>query len=90
VVENDFSVIIPTLFHSSQGTWGITTSNVVQIKAQVYNAIGQLIHQTEQTANNGPNPIWPVNENATGYYFYRLQLTDVEGKEHGMRGRFWW
>jgi PKD repeat protein len=87
VVENDFSVIIPTLFHSSQGTWGITTSNVVQIKAQVYNAIGQLIHQTEQTANNGPNPIWPVNENATGYYFYRLQLTDVEGKEHGYEGK---
>jgi PKD repeat protein len=87
VVENDFSVIIPTLFHSSQGTWGITTSNVVQIKAQVYNAIGQLIHQSQQTANNGPNPIWRVNENATGYYFYRLQLTDVEGKEHGHEGK---
>jgi hypothetical protein len=50
VVENDFSVIIPTLFHSSQGTWGITTSNVVQIKAQVYNAIGQLIHQSEHSS----------------------------------------
>jgi PKD repeat protein len=87
VVENDFSVIIPTLFHSSQGNWGITTSNVVQIKAQVYNAIGQLIHQSQQTANNGPNPIWPADENATGYYFYRLQLTDVEGKEHGYEGK---
>jgi PKD repeat protein len=87
VVENDFSVIIPTVHHSSQYTWGITTSNVVQIKAQVYNAIGQLIHQSQQTANNGPNPIWPADENATGYYFYRLQLTDVEGKEHGYEGK---
>jgi hypothetical protein len=87
VVENDFSVIIPTLFHFSQGTWGITTSNVVQIKAQVYNAIGQLIHQSQHVANNGSNPVWPANENATGYYFYRLQLTDVEGKEHEYEGK---
>jgi PKD repeat protein len=87
VVENDFSVIIPTLFHSTQGSWGITTSNVVQIKAQVYNAIGQLIHQSQQTANNGPNLIWPADENATGYYFYRLQLTDVDGKEHEYEGK---
>jgi PKD repeat protein len=87
VVENDFSVIIPTIHQSTQGTWGITTSNVVQIKAQVYNAIGQLIHQSQQTANNGSNSIWPANENATGYYFYRLQLTDVDGKEHGYEGK---
>jgi PKD repeat protein len=87
LVENDFSVIIPTIHQSLQHTWGITTSNVVQIKAQVYNAIGQLIHQSQQSAINGPNPIWPVNENASGYYFYRLQITDVEGKEHGYEGK---
>jgi len=27
------------------------------------------------------------DENATGYYFYRLKLTDVEGKEHGYEGK---
>jgi len=87
VVENDFSVIIPTIFHSSQSTWGITTSNVVQIKAQVYNAIGQLIHQTEQAVGNGSNALWNTTGSATGYYFYRIQLTDVEGKEHGYEGK---
>jgi len=87
VVENAFSAIIPTLHASSHGFWSIQTTNVTHAKVQIYNAIGQLIHQTEQAVSNGPNPIWNATGNATGYYFYRIQLTDVEGKEHDYRGK---
>jgi len=87
VVENAFSAIIPTLHASSHGFWSIQTTNVTHAKVQIYNAIGQLIHQTEQAVSNGPNPIWNSTGKATGYYFYRIQLTDIEGKEHGYEGK---
>jgi len=87
MVENAFSAIIPTLHAGSQGFWSIQTTNVTYAKVQIYNAIGQLIHQTEQAVGNGFNPLWNATGKATGYYFYRIQLTDVEGKEHGYEGK---
>jgi len=87
VVENAFSAIIPTLLAGSQGFWSIQTINVTHAKVQIYNAIGQLIHQTEQAVSNGPNALWNATGKATGYYFYRIQLTDVEGKEHDYKGK---
>jgi len=87
VVENAFSVIIPTLHAGSQGFWNIQTTNVTHAKVQIYNAIGQLIHQTEQAVSNGPNALWNATGKATGYYFYRVKLTDVEGKEYDYKGK---
>jgi len=87
VVENAFSAIIPTLHASSHGFWSIQTTNVTHAKVQIYNAIGQLIHQTEQAVGNGSNALWNATGKATGYYFYRIQLTDVEGKEYDYNGK---
>jgi PKD repeat protein len=87
VVENAFSAIIPTLHAASQGFWSIKTTNVTRAKVQIYNAIGQLLHQTEQAVSNGPNPIWNATGKATGYYLYRIKLTDVEGREHDYKGK---
>jgi len=87
VVENAFSAIIPTLHAGSQGLWGIQTTNVTHAKVQIYNAIGQLIHQTDQAVSNGSNPLWNATGKATGYYFYRIKLTDVEGKEYDYKGK---
>jgi hypothetical protein len=49
--------------------------------------LGSLFTNQNTAVSNGPNPIWNATEKATGYYFYRLQLTDVEGKEHGYEGK---
>jgi len=87
VVENAFSAIIPTLHAGSQGFWSIQTTNVTHAKVQIYNAIGQIIHQAEQAVSNGSNALWNATGKATGYYFYRIQLTDVEGKEYDYRGK---
>jgi PKD repeat protein len=87
VVENAFSAIIPTLHAGSHGFWSIQTTNVTHVKVQIYNAIGQLILQTEQAVGNGFNPLWNATGKATGYYFYRIKLTDVEGKEHDYNGK---
>jgi PKD repeat protein len=87
VVENAFSAIIPTLHVGSHGFWSIQTTNVTYAKVQIYNVIGQIIHQSEQAVSNGSNPIWNATGKATGYYFYHIELTDVEGKEHDYKGK---
>jgi hypothetical protein len=86
-VESAFFSIIPTLHSSSQGYWSMQTTNFIHAKVQIYNDIGQLIHQSEQSLSNGSNPIWNTSKNAFGYYVFRVKLTDIEGKEHNKTGK---
>ncbi|TVR36403.1 MAG: hypothetical protein EA392_15055 [Cryomorphaceae bacterium] len=89
IVHPDYthSLFLPTLYDNPSVAYTIQTTNVAHIRYELYNTIGQRLYHVEQEVNNGPTELWYGSSYATGYYFYRIRFTNVEGQQFEEKGK---